>query len=197
MTPAPVRADTYDKLAYLTFNRPVQIPGTILNAGTYRFRLANPDTSRNVLQVLSYDGSSVYAMFHTTPDSRMAVTDDPTVTFKEMPAGVPPAVQSLFYGGERRGYEFVYPKGGPSLIRNVVVQPEITYTPLPVAAIPEPIAEPEPAAPLIEPVEPAVEPIAAPEELPKTATPVPMVAAGGLASVIAGLGLALLRRRFN
>ena len=47
--PAPARAVTYDKLAYLTFSSPVQVPGATLNAGTYRFHLANPETSRNVL----------------------------------------------------------------------------------------------------------------------------------------------------
>jgi hypothetical protein len=63
---------TYDKLVYLTFNAPVQIPGATLNAATYR--LANPDTSRNVLQVLSSDGATAYAMFHTIPDSRTSIT---------------------------------------------------------------------------------------------------------------------------
>ena len=109
--PAPVRAVTYDKLAYLTFSGPVQVPGVTLNAGTYRFHLTNPDTSRNVLQVLSNDGAIVYAMFHTIPDSRTSVTEEPVVSFRETPVGVPPAVKSIFYGGEHRGYEFVYPKG--------------------------------------------------------------------------------------
>src|SRR5512144_3044353 len=116
MAPAPARALTYDKLAYLTFTAPVQIPGATLSAGTYRFRLANPDTSRNVLQVLSNDGAIVYAMFHTIPDIRSSVTDDPAVTFRETPAGVPLAMRSLFYGGEYSGYEFVYPRGGPNMI---------------------------------------------------------------------------------
>ena len=59
MAPALVNAQTYDKLAYLTFNRPVQIPGVTLHAGTYSFRLANAATSRNVVQVLSNDGAIV------------------------------------------------------------------------------------------------------------------------------------------
>src|SRR5512145_3075122 len=85
--PAPASGVTYDKLAYLTFSAPVQIPGVTLNAGTYRFRLTNPETSRNVLQVLSNDGAIVYAMFHTIPDSRTSLTEDPVVTFRETPAG--------------------------------------------------------------------------------------------------------------
>jgi hypothetical protein len=203
MTTAPAGALTYDKLAYLTFNRSVQVPGITLDAGTYRFRLANPDTSRNVLQVLSNDGAIVYAMFHTIPDSRLSATEDPVVTFMETPAGVPPAIRSLFYGGELNGYAFVYPKGGPIMIAPVVPQPEITYAPIEAAAVPEAIAEPDAGA-AAEPIaEPAVEPtlpseavpVAQAEELPRTATRLPLIAIGGLASLVTALGLSLLRRR--
>jgi hypothetical protein len=196
MTPAPANAVTYDKLAYMTFSAPVQIPGVTLNAGTYRFRLANPETSRNVLQVLSNDGSIVYAMFHTMYDSRTSLTEDPVVTFRETPAGVPPAVRTLFYGGEHRGYEFVYPKGGPIMIAEVVPQPEITYTPYPATPAPEPVIEPavEPVA-AAEPVAEAVPQAEPPVELPRTASPLPLFATGGLASLLVGLGLGLLRRR--
>jgi hypothetical protein len=202
MAPGPASGVTYDKLAYLTFSAPVQIPGVTLSAGTYRFHLTNPETSRNVLQVLSNDGSIVYAMFHTIPDSRTSLTDDPLVTFRETPAGVPLAVRSLFYGGEYRGYELVYPKGGPIMIAEVVPQPAITYTPYPATPAPEPIIEPEagPVEPIAEPVAEAVpeaEPLPQPDpvELPRTASPLPLVATGGLASLFVGLGLSLLRRR--
>jgi hypothetical protein len=198
-TPAPAGGIgvTYDKLAYLTFSAPVQIPGATLRAGTYRFHLTNIETSRNVLQVLSNDGAIVYAMFNTIPDSRTRLTPDADLTFMETPAGVPPAARSLFYGHEYRGYAFVYPKGEPNMIPLVVPQPEITYKvgAMPVIEPPyEPLA-PEPIAePAVEPVgEPVPEPV--PVELPRTATPLPVIAVGGLASLLAGLGLGLLRRR--
>ena len=198
MMAAPVRGHTYDKLTYMTFSGPVQVPGVTLNAGTYRFRLANPDTSRNVLQVLNHDGSTVYAMFHTIPDSRMNVTEESTVMFRETPVGVPPAVKTLFYGGERNGYEFVYPRGGPIMVAPFVLQPEITYSPMPSVAMPEPIFEPEPG-----PIE--NEPVAAPEpepepplaELPRTASLLPLVSLSGLASLVLGLGVGLVRRRLT
>jgi hypothetical protein len=186
---------TYDKLAYLTFNAPVQVPGATLTPGTYRFHLTNENTSRNVLQVLSNDGVIVYAMFNTIPDSRTKLTPDPDVTFLETPAGVPPAVRSLFYGHEYGGYECVYPKGGPNRIPEVVTQPEITYTVEPMPVI-EPPYEPLAPAPAAEPaIEPVPEPVGEPAELPRTATPLPLVAVGGLTSLLAGLGLGLLRRR--
>jgi hypothetical protein len=195
MTPAPVTgAETYDKLAFLTFNGPVQIPGATLSAGTYRFRLTNPATSRNVLQVLSNDGAIVYAMFHTIPDARTSVTDEAIVTFRETPVGVPPAVRSLFYGGEHLGYEAVYPDGGPNMIAPWVPLPEITYTITPA----EPVIE-KPVAPLpfepevaLEPAIPVAEPEAVGEpapELPHTASPLPFFATGGLLSLLAGLAL--------
>lgn len=201
MTPTPANAITYtyDKTAYLTFSAPVQVPGVTLNAGTYWFRLTNPDTSRNVLQVLSNDGSIVYAMFHTIPDSRTRLTEEAIVSFRETPEGVAPAVKSLFYGGEYRGYEFVYPKGGPNMIPAFVPQPPITYAEIPAVVVPEPAPMPMPE-PVIEPAfEPLEAPVQepAPVELPRTASPLPFLALGGLTSLLTGLGFALRRRRGN
>ena len=109
-TPA-VPQESFDKLAYLTFSAPVQVPGSTLSAGRYRFHLTNTAGSRNVMQVLSDNGSTVYGMFNTVEAHRRSITDDPAVTFRETPSGVTPAVKALFYGGQRTGYEFVYPQG--------------------------------------------------------------------------------------
>jgi hypothetical protein len=206
MMAAPVSAETADKLTYLTFSGRVQVPGARLGAGTYRFRLANDTTSRNVIQVLSHDGSHVYAMFHTIPDSRTTLTNESTVTFMETPAGVPAAVRSLFYGGEHAGYEFVYPKGEPTLIAEILQQPAIAYTPITavtetssvVSKTPEPEPVPE-ASPAPAPAETAAPPPVAesspqPAELPHTASLFPLVALSGLTSVFIGLGVGLIRR---
>lgn len=194
--PTPVGAYSHDKLTLLSFSGSVQIPGVTLSAGTYRFRLTNPETSRNVLQVLSNDGSIVYAMFHTTPDSRMTVTEESMVTFRETPAGVAPAIRSLFYGGEVRGYEFVYPSGGPDMTVRIPTQPDITYTAIPAAEILQPLAEPAPAPLVREPVVKfAVEPAA--QELPRTASRLPLVGLSGLGALVLGLGTSLLRRRLS
>ena len=202
--PAPAGALTNDKLTFMTFSGPVQVPGATLDAGTYRFRLANPDTSRNVLQVLGNDGATVYAMFNTIQDHRTVLTDEAVVHFRETPADVPPAIKSLFYGGDYGGYEFVYPKGGPNMIGAVTV---FDYVPPAVEAVAEEIFEPVAvpfveavAEPVAEPVaEEAVEPVLQPEpaELPRTASPLPLAMAGGLTSLLFALGLGLLRRRVS
>ena len=86
------------------------------------------------------------------------------------------------------------------MIAEVPFQPEITYTPSPaaeavVAAI-EPVEEPVAEAvaePVAEPVaEAAVEP--EPVALPRTASTLPLVFAGGLTSLLVAMGLGLLRR---
>lgn len=103
--------ESWDKLTYLTFSSPVQVPGATLSPGRYRFHLTNAVTSRNVMQVLSNDGSTAYGMFNTIEAHRRSATDEAAVTFRETPAGTAPAVKALFYPGQLTGYEFVYPKG--------------------------------------------------------------------------------------
>jgi hypothetical protein len=196
----------HDKLTFLTFSAPVQIPGTTLGAGTYRFRLADPDSGRKVMQVVSVDGHYVYGMFFTLPDYRSTVTDESTVTFMEAPAGVAPPVKSVFYGGEHYGYAFIYPKGEPNLTPPpVAAQPEIILTPnvteaAPVVAAAAPTTEPATPVTGPAPTEPVVastpEAAVAPEAaLPATASPIPLMALGGFASLVFGLGVGLLRRR--
>jgi len=103
------RADEWNKLTYLTFSGPVQMPGITLPAGTYRFELADPDTGRRVIRVSDKDGSKIYGTFLSISDQKMARSSEPVVMFKETPAGSPQAVQAWFYPGETYGYEFAYP----------------------------------------------------------------------------------------
>jgi len=121
--PLPAQADTWDQLTYLTFSAPVEIPGTVLPAGTYTFKLADPDASRDVVRVLSRDGSQVYATFFTIPDDRLTPTDKPTVTFEETPAGTPEAIKAWFYPGDEIGHEFVYPEDQAQKIASATHQP--------------------------------------------------------------------------
>ena len=102
-------ADEWNKLTYLTFSGPVQMPGVTLPAGTYRFELADPDSSRRVVRISDKDGSKSYGIFLSIPDQKLQPASDPVVMFKETPAGAPSAVQAWFYPGETYGYEFVYP----------------------------------------------------------------------------------------
>ena len=51
------RADESDQATTVTFNQPVQIPGQLLPAGTYVFKLTNYDAARNVVQIFNSEDS--------------------------------------------------------------------------------------------------------------------------------------------
>jgi hypothetical protein len=106
---ARVHASSWDKLTYFTFSGPIQIPDATLGAGTYQFRLANPDSGRNIAMVTSQNGRTVYSSFFVTNLYRDHVTGKPEIVFRETPAGEPKAIKGWFYPGEHTGYEFLYP----------------------------------------------------------------------------------------
>jgi len=110
MTAPGARADEWNKLTYLTFSGPVQVPGATLPAGTYMFKLADTWTSRHVVQIFSKDGSKIYTTLFAVPDERLQPTGKNVVLFSERPAGQPVAVRAWFYPGDLIGDEFVYPK---------------------------------------------------------------------------------------
>jgi hypothetical protein len=109
LTASPARANQWDQRTYFTFSAPVEVPGVALAAGTYMFRLADTDGERNVVQVLSEDGTKVYATFFALPAERVALSDKPVVTFEEGPAGAPEAIKAWFYPDDATGHAFVYP----------------------------------------------------------------------------------------
>jgi len=119
-------ADEWNKLTYLTFSGPVNMPGITLPAGTYRFELADPDSSRRVVRVSDKDGSKSYGIFLSISDQKLEPSDKPLVMFKEMPAGAPQAVQAWFYPGETTGYEFVYPHDQALKIAKATHEPVLT-----------------------------------------------------------------------
>jgi len=104
----PAHADECNKLAYLTFSAPVELPGVTLPAGTYRFSHLECAMTAGLLQVSSADGTEVYGTFLTVPEQRMTPSGRPEVVFAEMPAGSPMAIEAWFYPGERTGDELIY-----------------------------------------------------------------------------------------
>ena len=148
-------AFTSDKRTYFTFNQSVALPGVTLPAGTYMFRLADPDTSRRVIQVSDKNGTQSYALLLTMPAYRTDAAKDSEIRFLETAAGAPRAINAWWYVGDTTGYQFMYSKQQLAEL-NRVNQPE------PVAAVTEEspglAAESEPVAvpPLAEPDSPGV-----------------------------------------
>jgi hypothetical protein len=104
------RADEWDKKTVLTFSQPVEIPGHVLPAGTYMFKLADTMGDRRIVQVFNADGSEIIATVMAISDNRLTSTDETVVKFSEVPAGSPEAIRAWFYPGNTIGQAFVYPK---------------------------------------------------------------------------------------
>ena len=99
-----------NKRTYLTFSSAVELPGVTLQPGTYLFRLADSQTNRHIIQVLSRDEKQIYATILAVPAERLEPSDENVVTFRETTAAGPPALHYWYYPGDRTGHEFVYPK---------------------------------------------------------------------------------------
>lgn len=104
------KADEWNQKTIITFNEPVEIPGQVLPAGTYVFKLADTLGDRNVVEVFNKNETHCYGMFLAIPDERLQPTGKPIITFEERAAGAPEAVRAWFYPGDDYGHEFVYPK---------------------------------------------------------------------------------------
>jgi len=117
-------AQTNDKRTVFTFSGPVALPGVTLPAGQYLFRLADPASSRKVVQVLSADGKTPYGMFFSLPAERFEPASTPEVQFMETASGMPAAINAWWYAGERSGYQFMYPKDQARRLAQGAGQPE-------------------------------------------------------------------------
>jgi hypothetical protein len=109
-SPSSADADESNKLTYLTFSQAVMIPGHVLPAGTYTFRLADSPSDRHIVQIFNQTGTQLIATLMTIAGYRLTPTDDTVIMFGERPGNAPPAITEWFYPGESDGLEFIYPK---------------------------------------------------------------------------------------
>lgn len=209
IVPFRAHADQWDKRTILTVDEPIQVTNTFLEPGTYVFKLADSSADRHIVQIFNANQTRVIDTILAIPNYRLQPTDKSRFAFWETPPGTARAMRAWFYPGDNFGQEFRYPK---HLTQLAVVTQAPTLAPAPPAAPPAPeppvlLPPPPPQAlntPLEEPAviaqntAPPPPPEAAPAptpapELPKTATPYPMIGLSGLFSL--GLyGLARLKR---
>jgi hypothetical protein len=119
-------AQPADYRTYFTFSAPVTLPGVTLPAGKYIFRLADPDSSRKVINVLSGDGKRSLAMLHTIPNQAMKAPKDAEIRFMETNAQVPPPIKTWWYAGKAIGYEFIYPRQQALQLAKSTTEPILT-----------------------------------------------------------------------
>jgi hypothetical protein len=204
-------AGEWDKLTYLTVNESIQVPNKVLPPGKYAMKLLDSPGDRHIVQIFNADQTHIETTILAIPNERLQPTGKTVFTFWETPPGQPKALRAWFYPGDNFGQEFAYPKSAATQIAAVSRQPvptteatkeseyksaEVTTTPPPAQQevqqeTRQEIAQNTPPPP--PEVAPAPAPAPAPQELPKTASPYPLIGLAGLFS----LGIFALVRAFR
>ena len=219
------RADEFDKKTRITFRQPVEIPGRVLSAGTYVFKLADSMTDRHIVQIFTADESQILATLLTIPDYRLTTTDQTVITFDEVVAGAPEAIRAWFYPGNSIGQEFVYPKlramelatlaktivpaiavdvSDPDALKTaplVAITPEANEMPIAAAIQTTPndalarVSTTPGSSPFAVGTTGVMETARAARELPATASALPLIALVAAGSLSLAFGLRFARRR--
>jgi hypothetical protein len=206
-----VKADQWDQKTVFTFSGPVAIPGQVLPAGTYVFKLASSNSNRHIVQVFNKEQNHIYGTFLAIPDYRMHPTNKPLVKFHERASGEPQAIKAWFYPGHTYGHELVYHKQKAvelAALNNTTVAAMPTELTADTATPDVQMDAPEVMAIIMAPVsaeKPSGEEVAAEtafsanatpdddsDELPATASLLPLIGIGGMLSLA---GAATLRLR--
>ena len=201
------RADEWNKKTVVTFSQAVEVPGKILPAGTYTFQLLDSPSDRHIVQIFNADGSQLITTILAINDYRLKPTGDTVMKFSERPGDAPDALRAWFYPGNSFGQEFVYPKvraiqlaqTAQISVPAVAVETldETVIKTAPIVAVTPDQKEVE-VATVIQTV-PPVAAVATPapvtvketEELPHTASSMPLIALLGGLSISLALGLKL------
>src|SRR3989449_3954040 len=80
-------ADESNQATTITFSQPIQIPGQILPAGTYSFKLLDSNSDPNVVQIFNSDQTHLYATLQTVATERQDPTGDTAITLAEQGGG--------------------------------------------------------------------------------------------------------------
>lgn len=193
------RADEWNQKTVLTFSGPVEMPGQILPAGTYVFKLANSQSDRHIVQVFNKEENHVFGTFLAIPSYRVRPSEKPIIRFEERAAGEPQAIKAWFYPHKNYGHEFVYPKPEAVALAkaNNTPVPAMPAEPAPsttkpdtsvngpriVALLAVPLKTEEPSGEEVELTQASAPPTALPATLPETASPLPLVGLIGLLSL--------------
>jgi hypothetical protein len=195
-TPSALMADEWNRATQLTFSEPVEVPGSVLPAGTYWFTLADNDSDRNIVQIWDADRMHLVTTILAIPDYRLQPTGKTVIHFEERPSDQPEAIHSWFYPGANYGEEFVYPKARATQLakqtnRPVLsmpdAQPSTQIKQAPVKAV-TPSGEEVEIAEVVA-SQPVIQAEAASSSLPKTASSLPLLGLAGFLSLGAALSI--------
>ena len=101
------RADAWDKKTIVTISGPIQVPGKVLPAGTYVFKLLDSN-DRTLVAIYDADEMHVITTIQGIPGFRTETPDKAILQLEERPSGQPEALKAWFYPGDNFGVELVY-----------------------------------------------------------------------------------------
>jgi hypothetical protein len=109
LTPVAI-ADNWDKKTIVTFDQDVEIPGQVLPAGTYVFKLLHSNSDRSVVQVWTAGEKQLLATLITAGDSYPNPSGEPyfVLDMTGTDEGYPPTLVSWFFAGGNDGRGFIY-----------------------------------------------------------------------------------------
>jgi hypothetical protein len=209
------RADEWNKRTILTVNEPIQVPGQVIEPGKYVMKLLDSPSNRHIVQIFNEDETHLITTILAIPNYRLEPTGKTQFSFWETPPGQPKALRAWFYPGDNFGQEFAYPKTAAVSIAAV------THTSVPTTtaedqsqmttaqvstvnengeekSMPEPQQEvaqstPPPSTPAPEPEADRLQTPPAPDTLPHTSSPVPLIGLVGMISLFGYFALRLAR----
>jgi hypothetical protein len=104
-------ATQWFKKSVVTLTDMSEVPGMVLEPGTYVFRADESNSNqRTIVELLNQDETQVLASFVAVPDHRQRPEMDTIVTFYKGVTSGPKPIRTWYYIGDMNGYEFVYPK---------------------------------------------------------------------------------------
>ncbi|HLM99280.1 MAG TPA: hypothetical protein VK335_08375 [Bryobacteraceae bacterium] len=102
------KADEVNQQTTVKLSGPVEVPGRVLPAGEYVFKLADNPSEHGIVQIFNEDQRQLVATIFTVPTSRAKSTDGSVITLEERPTGNPEALGKWFFAGQTEGVEFLY-----------------------------------------------------------------------------------------
>jgi hypothetical protein len=102
------KADEWDKQTVITVQGgAVQIQGTVLKPGQYVLKVADSQTSRQIVEVFNADETKLETTVLANAAYRPEPAGKTVFTYYEMMAGQPPAINTWFYPGDNYGLQFL------------------------------------------------------------------------------------------
>ena len=83
LAPPASKADEYDKKTVVTISQPTEVPGIVLEPGTYVIKLLNSSSNRHIAEIMNEKMDHLYALTFTVAAERLQPVGKTVLTFYE------------------------------------------------------------------------------------------------------------------